>query len=164
MKPFWKSYEPMIKAIVELFYPFVEAAVHDLKKGTIAALYHNFSKRKVGDASPLKELKIETEDFPDQFAPYYKKNWDGRPLKCTTITIRNDNGKPIGLICFNVDASVFQEAHRLLDTFLRIQDHAETPIDMFGGQCEEQATHLIQEYLMANKLSFNRLKRDQKKR
>ena len=29
----WKQYEPLIQAVIELFHPFVEAAVHDLVDG-----------------------------------------------------------------------------------------------------------------------------------
>lgn len=160
---YWKQYEPMIKAVVELFNPFIEAAVHDLEQGKLVAIYHNLSQRKVGDASPLKELKVITEDFPDYFAPYYKKNWDGRPLKCTSITIRDEKGKAIGLICFNVDTSFIQDAHKLLETFLKIKDDAENPIEIFGRQCEEQATAIIQQYLEEKHLSLNHLNRNQKK-
>ena len=49
----WKPYETFIQAIVELFHPFVEVAVHDLETGKIVALYNNLSGRKVGDTSPL---------------------------------------------------------------------------------------------------------------
>lgn len=160
---YWQHYEPMIKAIVELFNPFVEVAVHDLKKGKIVALYHNISQRKVGELSPLKELKIDTEHFPDLFTPYYKKNWDGRPLKCTSITIRDDQGTPVGLICVNVDTSFFQDAHRFLNLFLKTEKSAENPIEMFGSQCDEQAIALIQQYLEERHLSLAYLNRDQKK-
>lgn len=162
-KTYWKHYEPMIKAIVELYNPFVEVAVHDLKQGKIVALYHNISQRKIGDPSPLNELKVETQDFPDYFPPYYKNNWDGRPLKCTSITIRNDKGAPVGLICINVDTSFFQDAHRLLNIFLKTESSAENPIEIFGSQCEEQATTLIQGYLKEHHLSGNRLNRNQNK-
>ena len=101
----WKQYEPLLKALVELFHPFAEAAVHDLEKGVVVAIYHNLSQRKVGDRSPLKELEVDVHDFPDYFAPYYKENWDGRPLKSTSITLRNKKGKAVGLICINVDTS-----------------------------------------------------------
>ncbi|MBS3902864.1 MAG: PAS domain-containing protein [Anaplasmataceae bacterium] len=159
----WKQHEPMIQAIVELFSPFVEAAVHDLEKGKIVAIYHNISQRKIGDLSPLKELKVETKDFPDYFVPYYKKNWDGRPLKCTSITLRDTTGKAIGLICINVDTSFMQDAHRLLETFLKTTDKAENPIELFGAQCEEQATAMIQQYIDDKHLALNFLNREQKK-
>lgn len=161
-KSHFSQYEPMLKAIVELFHPFAEAAVHDLEKGEIVALYHPISQRKVGEASPLKELKISAEEFPAYFTPYYKQNHDGRPLKCTSITIRNEKGKPVGLICINVDVSAFQEGHRLLELFLGIKEGAENPIELFGGQLESQATALIQQYLEENRLLLSRLNRDQK--
>jgi predicted transcriptional regulator YheO len=159
----WRLYEPLIKAVIEVFHPFVEAAVHDLEKGTVVAIYHNISQRQVGESSPLKELKISTADFPDYFPPYYKQNWDGRSLKCTSITMRNKNGKPIGLICLNIDASFFQDSYQLLKRFLKIEDEAENPIEIYGSQCEEQAEGVIQQFLEEKHLSLNHLNRDQKK-
>jgi D-arginine utilization repressor len=159
---YWKPYEPFIKAIIELFHPFVEAAIHDLNKGQLIAIYHNISQRKIGEASPLHELNVKTAEFPDYFAPYYKKNWDGRPLKCTSITIHNKNGKPVGLICFNVDASFAQDAHKLLETFLKTKTSAENPVELFGTQCEEQTTTFIEQYLTENNLSLSHLNKKQK--
>lgn len=158
-----KHYEPLIQAVVELFHPFVEAAVHDLKKGTLAAIYHNISQRKVGDSSPLKELNVSVEEFPDRFAPYYKTNWDGRPLKCTSITLRDSQGRPVGLICFNVDTSVMGEAHKILQMFLKTEAGAENPVEAFGGECETLANAAIQEYLKVKNLSLGHLNRDQKR-
>src|SRR5208337_4954846 len=111
----------------------------------------------------LKELKVNVKDFPDYFSPYYKQNWDGRPLKCTSITLRNKRGDPVGLICLNVDTSFFQEGCRVLEAFLKIKGDAENPIEIFGSECEEQATHVIQQYLDEKVLSINHLSREQKK-
>ena len=159
----WKQYEPFIKGIVELFHPFVEAAVHDLEEGAIVAIYHNISQRRVGDPSPLKELGVDTKDFPDYFAPYYKKNWDQRPLKCTSITLRNKKGRAVGLICINVDMGFAQDVHQLLGSFLKTKDEAENPIELFGAHCEEQVGAIIREYLSENRLSLHCLHREQKK-
>lgn len=158
-----KQYEPLIRAVVELFHPFVEVAVHDLQKGKVVAIYHNISQRKMGEPSPLKELQVEIKDFPDFFSPYYKQNWDGRSLKCTSITMRNKKGVPIGLICINADVSVFQDGCRLLQAFLKIKENAENPIEIFGSECEEQAENVIQQYLDEKHFSLNHLSRDQKK-
>jgi D-arginine utilization repressor len=159
----WEMYEPFVKAIVELFHPFVEAAVHDLETGKLAALYHNLSKRKVGEASPLKELGVETKDFPDYFAPYYKQNWDGGPLKCTSITFRNKKGEPVGLICFNVDTSFFQDGVRLIEAFLKTKKAADNPVEIFGSNCESLAMSIIQGYLDEKQLSLAHLSREQKR-
>jgi D-arginine utilization repressor len=159
----WKQYEPLLQALVELFHPFAEAAVHDLEKGIVVAIYHNLSQRKVGGPSPLKELKVDVQDFPDYFAPYNKENWDGRPLKCTSITLRNKKGKAVGLICINVDTSFMQDAHRLLEVFLKTKNEAKNPIEIFGAQCEDQAAAFIQNYLDEQNLSLKFLTREQKK-
>lgn len=159
----WKQYEPLIQGVVDLFHPFVEAAVHDLEKGKLVAIYHNISRRKVGDASPLKELGVDAKDFPDQFPPYYKENWDGHPLKCTSITLRDKKGKAIGLICINVDVSFFKEGQRLLETFLGIKEEAKNPIEIFGPQFEVQANAMIKQHLDEKHLSLRHLDRDQKK-
>lgn len=163
MKHFWIVYEPMINALVDLFHPFLEVAVHDLSEGKIAAIYHNISKRKVGQTSPLTELNVEIDQFPDYFPPYYKRNWDGRPLKCTSITIREAvGGAPIGLICFNFDAGLAQEGLNFLESLLRARPQGENPIHIFGGQCEESIETMIQKYLKEHSLSQYHITREQK--
>ena len=158
-----KMIEPILLALVELFHPLLEVAIHDLKKGTILAIYHNISKRKVGDPSPLHELEIPTQDFPDYFSPYFKTNWDGRPLKCTSVTLRNTQKKAIGLICFNTDVSVMSEIHTFMGSLLKVKEQALNPIELHGQGMEEQATQIIEKYLLENQLRLNFLDRDQKK-
>lgn len=158
----WKQYEPLVQAVVDLFHPFVEAAVHDLQQGKIVAIYHNISRRKIGDTSPLKELKVESKDFPSYFSPYYKENWDGRPLKCVSVTMRDAAQKPIGLICFNVDMSFFQSGYELLETFLKTKSGDDNPIELFSS-CEEQIILLLDQYLSEQNISLAVLNRDQKK-
>ncbi len=157
-------FQPMIEAIVSLFHPFVEVAVHDLKTEQIVLLYHNLSKRKIGDKSPLVELNVATQQFPDYFEPYYKVNWDGRPLKCTSVTIRDDRGKAIGLICFNFDVSVFQHFQAQLGRWLAVPEGADNPIEMFGENWQKQVTDLIDDYLDMNQLALDHLNRQQKKK
>ena len=159
----WKRHEPFIKAVVELFSPFVEVAVHDLEEGKIVALYNVLSRRKVGDASPLQELRVPTKDFPDYFAPYYKQNWDGRSLKCTSITLRDEKGKPVGLICLNADVSFFEEGMNLFQRFLTIQKEADNPVEMFGESFEKKASTLIRQYLDERQLTVSGMKREQKR-
>lgn len=159
----WKQYEPLLEAIVELLHPFAEAAVHDLKRGKVVAIYHNISKRKVGDPSPLHELKIKLEKFPPHFSPYYKSNWDGRPLKCTSITLRDSKNMPIGLICINIDVSSFQQGHKILSRFLGITEDADNPIEIFGESYESQIHTMMDQYLDEKKLAVADLNREQKR-
>jgi predicted transcriptional regulator YheO len=158
-----KPYQNFIEAILQLFDPFVEVAVHDLKSGTIAAIYNSFSRRKIGDKSPIKELNIDVKDFPDVFPAYNELNWDGKELKCTTITIRDKKEHPVALICFNFDTSLFVQAKNTINDFLKIKSNAVSPLEAFGEGCEEQIFALTEHFLKEQQLAKSSLDRAQKK-
>lgn len=156
-------YEPVIKGAVSLFAPFLEVAVHDVRKNTIAALYNTVSNRKVGDPSPLAILKIPLEKFPVVFEPYYETNWDGKKIKCTTVTIRDEKNKPIALICYNLDTSAFQEMQQSLNLFLNVKEDAANPVEMFSARWQEKVDQAIDVYLLKHKLRIGSLSTTQKK-
>jgi D-arginine utilization repressor len=158
-----KKHIPFVQGIVELFHPFVEGAVHDLKSGTIVALFNTISQRKIGDITPLRELNIKTDQFPNYFLPYYKSNWDGRKLKCISMTIRDGKDVPIGLICFNLGVSLFQEIENKFSALLQLKEKAENPIEMFGENGKEQIRIQIDRYLKKHQLALSRLNRSQKR-
>ena len=157
------TYGPVIKGTVALFNPFLEVAVHDIKKNRIAALYNTISNRKVGDQSPLAKLKTPVEKFPDIFEPYYETNWDGRKIKCTTVTIRDERKNPIALICYNLDTSAFQEMQQSLNLFLNVKENAANPVEMFSEKWQEKVDQAIDAYLLEHKLLIGSLDNTQKK-
>jgi D-arginine utilization repressor len=158
-----KPYIPMVQALIELFHPFIEVAIHDLKQGKIIALYHTISRRKVGDPSPLHELKLPVDKFPDYFSPYTKTNWDGKELKCVSVTIRDEAGQPIGLICFNADISFFQHVQKTIGSFLKVEQEAENPLVMFSENWKEKISNLIEEYLREKQLGKEYLDKSERK-
>jgi predicted transcriptional regulator YheO len=159
---FLKPHQKFIDAIVTLFDPFVEVAVHDLQKGTLAAIYNSFSKRKIGEKSPLKELKVSIEDFPDVFTPYNRRNWDGKELKCTSITLRDKAGNPAVLICLNFDTSLLVKTKDILEAFLKIKTESVNPIEAYGEGYEEQINSLIEHFLKERQISMSSLDRNSK--
>lgn len=162
-KAMYEQYLSTIEGVVALFNPFVEAAVHDLTTGKIAALYNNISSRNVGEVSPLKELNLPVEKFPDVFEPYYKTNSDGRKLKCVSITIRDDQAKPVALICFNFDTTAFNGMELNLKTLLGVKQTAENPIELFNEDWQRKVEDFIATYLSKNDLLLDRLTTMQKK-
>ncbi len=156
-----KKYEPIIKGVVSLFAPFVECAIHDIKTGKIVAIYNNISNRKVGDPSPLAQLNTPVDKFPDVFEPYYETNWNGHKIKCTSITIRNED-KPLMIICFNFDTFVFQDIQLNLKSFLEVKDTADNPIELFSEDWQGKIDEFIAAYLTKNKLLITNLNREQK--
>jgi D-arginine utilization repressor len=163
VRPELKRHLCYIQGVVDLFYPFVEGALHDLKSGTVVALFNNISKRQVGESTPLRELNIPVDRFPDYFPPYYKSNWDGRKLKCISITLRDAKNIPIGLICFNLDVTLFQDIESRFSTLLQLKGVAENPIELFGEDWQGQIHLQIDRFLNERKLTLHRLNRNQKK-
>lgn len=154
--------EPIIKGVIALFAPFVECAIHDIKTGKIVAIYNNISNRRVGDPSPLAQLNTPVDKFPDVFEPYYETNWNGHKIKCTSVTVRDKNKKPLLIVCFNFDTSVFQNIQLNLKTFLTVKETADNPVELFNENWQEKVDKFISEYLVQNKFILDQLTREQK--
>ena len=154
---------PLLRGISQLFSPWVEIVVHDLEQGTIAAILCPMTGRRVGDPSPLKELNISSDAFPDIFEPYFKNIGDGMPFKCTSVTLRNAAGKPIGLICINVSTGPLQEARQALDQFLTTSGDRESPVEGPLSDSEAPIGTMIEAQLRERGWSAHRLDRDQKR-
>jgi predicted transcriptional regulator YheO len=163
MHPELKKYMPFIQGIADLFHPFVEGVLHDIKSGKVVALFNNISKRKVGETTLLRELKIDLMQFPAYFPPYYKSNYDGRKLKCISITIRDVKNVPIGLICLNLDVSLFQDIEAKFSALLELEREAENPIELFGEDWQDQVHLHINRYLKEHEITLSQLSRNQKK-
>lgn len=98
------NYKPIAEAISLLLFPHAEVVIHDLSNGCIGAIFNNLSKRSVGNESLLDEMN-KLSEAQDIFPPYFKTNWNGRKMKSVTAVLRNLRGKPIGLLCINLDIS-----------------------------------------------------------
>jgi predicted transcriptional regulator YheO len=154
---------PLVEGVVKLFYPYAEGAIHDLRQGKVVALYNNISKRKVGDPSPVTELGIDIKDFPDVFDPYYKTNWDGKRLKCTSVTIRDDAGEPIGLVCINFDISVFEGMNLQLEKLLGLTNKdGMNPVEQFSDNWQQQVSDFIDAYAQKHNIAVSAMSTPQK--
>jgi len=153
---------PMLEGVVKLFHPYVEGAIHDLNKGKVIAIYNNISRRSIGDTSPVTELGVDVKDFPDVFEPYYKTNWDGRRLKCTSVTIRDDAGTPIGLVCMNFDTSVFETIGHHIETLIQTQPTGLNPVEQFADNWQQQVSAFMDTYARAHNIALRTMTKDQK--
>ncbi len=155
---------PVLEGITKLFYPYIEAVLHDLGSGNIAAIYNNLSKRSVGDRSAISKFVGDNADeFPDVFEPYYKVNWDGKKFKCVSITIRNREGRAVGLSCFNFDTSAFRDVQINLEQLLAVANtQAQNPIEQFTGDWQARVNECIRNFLKENHTTLKALTKDQK--
>lgn len=159
MSPDLERYRPVAEAISLLFAPHVEVIIHDFKTKCVGAVFNNLSKRKIGEDSLLEEM----EKLSDQevYPPYIKMNGDGRKMKSVSALLRNPAGKPIGLLCINLDISKWEQMHHfILDL---IQTNVEQPDCLFKNDWREKINVYVSTHLKNNGLSLESLDRAEKR-
>lgn len=107
-----KCIEPVVEAIAKSFGNNCEVVLHsleDLSKSIIKIENGYVTGRKIG--SPITNLGIKFLKEADTLKKditgvYFEKTRDGKILKSITVIIRNSRGKPIGLLCININLSI----------------------------------------------------------
>jgi predicted transcriptional regulator YheO len=95
-------------ALGETLAPTCEVVVHDLTdpEHAIVQIENNLSGRKVGDsATELGLARIADPSFPDVIANYPNGFSDGRPVKSTSIGLKDKSGNFVAALCINMDLS-----------------------------------------------------------
>ena len=127
--------ERLSKALAVQFGEHCEVAVHDLMSGDMehtVALIENghVTQRKKGDGPSrvvLEALKAEDPRALEDSAGYLMRTHDGRILKCATVYIRDENGKPEGVFSINYDITEMLMAERAIASPLPQKEEKKTP-------------------------------------
>jgi len=106
-----KALEPVVDGLAQYFGKHFEVVLHtteDLLHSVIKIENGSVTGRTLG--APMTDYGIEilkrAETSNDSvFDSYLTTTSDGRTLRSFSAVIRNDLGKPIGLLCFNMDMS-----------------------------------------------------------
>lgn len=162
MKKAIKSFLPTAEAIQRLLHPHAEVVVHDMKLNQIVAIFHPFSKRRVGDSS-LFTKEEEMARLEDCVGPYEKINWDGRKLKSVSSVIRDENNKTVGMLCINLDVSKLERFHDLISSFINSEKFSPKPEPLFQDDWQERINTYVHAYLIEHHLTLESLTRSEKK-
>lgn len=103
----------LAKGLAQQFGPNCEVVVHDLtsndEDNSIVAIENGqITGRKVGDGPShvvLEALRNDRENVPDHLS-YLTKTKDGKILKSSTIYIRDDDGRAVGVFAINYDITL----------------------------------------------------------
>lgn len=156
-----EKYHPIAEAISLLLFPHAEVVLHDLSSGRIKAIFNNLSQRAVGDESSLDEME-KLPDNQDVYPPYFKINRNGRKMKSVTAVLRDQNRKPIGLLCINLDISKWEEMHHfILDL---IKPASEAPDFLFKNDWKEKINIYVSAYLKQRALRLESIDKYEKKK
>jgi predicted transcriptional regulator YheO len=109
--------------LAETFAPFCEVAVHDLldPEHAILAIHNNLSGREAGHpATELGLARIADPAYPQVIANYANQFADGRPVKSTSIGIKDSSGQYVAALCVNVDLTLFRGLQSAVGQFVRV--------------------------------------------
>lgn len=124
----------LAKGLARQFGPNCEVVVHDLtsndEDNSIVAIENGaVTGRKVGDGPShvvLEALRSGRESLPDHIS-YLTKTKDGKILKSSTIYIRDDDGKAIGVFAINYDITLMLAMEDMLKCFTAVESPSEEP-------------------------------------
>lgn len=150
-----QSFVPAADAIALLLQPHAEVVIHDLGKGTIHHIANGFSRRRPGDSSLTELEDVASFDQP-VLGPYGKMNWDGRSLKSISAVLNNATGAPVGLLCINIDVSMFEVLHAVAAAFLRVADTAVRPSALFENDWREDVNGIVGQFVSERGLSMSK--------
>ncbi|MBC8344722.1 MAG: PAS domain-containing protein [Candidatus Marinimicrobia bacterium] len=118
-------YVKMGEAVSEMFKPHLEVIIHDLRypEHSIIAIFNNhITGRTIGSGTSDIGYKKIKGKIPDKVINYKNESPDGKPLKSSTLTIRNSQNKIIGSLGLNYDISVFNQFSEILSLFTQTDD------------------------------------------
>jgi predicted transcriptional regulator YheO len=158
--PAWlEPHLPVCEAIVALFAPLAEVAVHDIRRDRIVGIWNPISARKVGDRSLIDELPPYAEGAR-VIGPYAKVLADGRAVTSVSVVLHNAKGAPRGLLCINFDRSPLDGTIDLLVRFAApVEDR---PPELIDRDWREQILLVVDEECRSRFLRRDRLTRAQR--
>ena len=130
----WKR---LVKALAMQYGSMCEVVLHDLTGGdpahTIIAIENGqISGRKVGDGSSViaAEAMEEAGKVHQDRLAYLTRTRDGKILKSTSLFIRDDDGKIVGILAMNSDLTLTLAAENALHSFNSNMDEKEAPTEI----------------------------------
>ncbi|WP_199744139.1 transcriptional regulator [Legionella sp. km772] len=163
MKKAIANYLSTAEAIQRLLHPYAEVVVHDLELDQIVAIYHPFSKRRVGDPSLFSAEEKKQFILEKCIGPYEKTNWDGKKLKSMSSIIQDENDKAVGMLCINFDISFFEQFKLAISHFLNDSNLIPQPPALFKDDWQERINQYVHSYLQEHGLTLEYLSRPEKK-
>ena len=165
MKKQFQPYIAIAEGFAKLLNPLAEVVIHNLTTNQIVAIFNPFSRRVVGDHSYLDPTELIDNIKLAIIGPYEKINHDGRKLKSISLVLRNENKKAIGLLCINLDVSIFDKYSSMLTMFLSNNDDVipQQKESLFKLDLYENINTYVQTYCYQNNLNFETLRRNEKR-
>ncbi len=138
----FSEFKQLADAIVTMFGPSCEVAIHDLRdlRKSLVYIKGEVTGRKIG--APATDLLVKAlhrnNSAIDDMYNYKTTTPDGRSIKSSTILLRNENKEAIGAFCMNYDTTDIYNATQTLSSLLNHNIRSE-------GEIQETFTTSITE-------------------
>lgn len=139
------------KGVSTLFGRSCEVTVHDLSNGyenTIVAIENgHVTNRSIGDGSSelvLKTLRADPKNVQDMYS-YLARTKEGRVIKSSSIFVRDDDGKVVGLFGINYDISDIVMAQSVLENLTHVEEDGGTDVVNITTNVNDLLDQLIDE-------------------
>ncbi len=157
-----QNFRAIADAIATLFFPHAEAVLQDLRTQKVDYIANNLSKRAIGDDSALEDM-LSDDVSEVNIGPYEKLNWDGQKIRSLSTVLRDANGRPLAVLCINLNISLFENAKAALDLFLSPSKLIPQPDALFRDDWQERINTFLHAWMRERQLSLNLLTRDHKR-
>jgi predicted transcriptional regulator YheO len=160
-----RELEKVVRGVGRMFPGLCEVVLHDLRdpEHAVRAIENGLSGRRVGDsATELGLARIADPDYPEVLQNYPGAFPDGRPVKSTSIGIRDRRGRYVAALCLNLDVSVVSAMTRTL-TALAATDDAADPGESLRHRGAAELREVIEDYAARRAQTPRALGRDQKR-
>lgn len=140
----------LAKALAAQFGPNCEVVIHDLLSNdpdsSIVAIENgHITGRKVGDGpSRVVQEALNGETNQDRLC-YLTKTRDGKTLKSTTVFLRDDDGKAIGILAINYDITLLLAMENTLHQFTATGSGEEESITVTTTHVSDLLEELIEQ-------------------
>jgi predicted transcriptional regulator YheO len=153
-----RAFEPVAVALAKLLHPHAEVVIHDLESGNIGAIFNAFSRRQVGDDSLIEDPDLLGKG-PEVHGPHEKRLFDGRRIKYVSSLLKNDAGKAVGLLCINLDVSLFEQLETMIQGFLRNTGDSTQLDELFEDDWQDRINSFVSTHLGEQNLNPTGLRR-----
>jgi len=156
-------YKPIADALSLLFQPNVEVVIHNIQEDRVYYIANPVSGRKPGDTS---FLKLDSQDLANNDAvigPYENVGKNGQRIRSVTAILTDEQNRGIGLMCINLDYSIYEPALNLLKGLIRPPQTEQHPEILFQNDWRGQIKFEILSFLETHHLSIETLKPENRK-
>ncbi len=170
MHPTLEALKPIMRGLAKTFAPLCEVVLHDLSRpeASVVAVENNtVTNRREGQTIGPHILRIiRSPDFHEDMLVKYRSLGDeNKPIKSTTMPVRDENGELIGALCVNFDLRPFLNQLHVLEEFTQVQNllpPRDKVVTIKNADVADILDHLISSAIEAVGKKASQLSREEK--